>query len=226
MPPEPLSSTLLHQIRLPIEPAADRHPTLLLLHGRGSDEGSLLRLLERRVPRCLLVSVRAPFEYEGGGFTWYDVPDAFAPDPEQFKESYNRLAQFIVDVKQGYPAIPGRVFLVGFSMGSVMAFALSLTMPELVRGIAVHSGYIPESLGLEYRWDRLQSLSALVLHGVADSIVPVRLARRAHDLLRTTAAALTYREYPLAHRMSDQSLNDLSDWIETKAAGSERVTKR
>jgi phospholipase/carboxylesterase len=220
MMPAIISSTLVHKIRQPGGSKTRNHPALMLLHGRGTNEDDLLELADYLDPRFFLVSVRAPFRYEegSGGYTWYDVQDVGIPHAAQFEESYNRLAQFVLDVNQNYPVDPRRMFMLGFSMGSIMSLALSLTKPELIRGVVAHSGYIPESTSLQFAWDRLQYLSLFIAHGVDDPVIPVRLGRRAHDLLSKTQADLTYKEYPIAHSMSEQSVSDLADWLQKKLA--------
>jgi phospholipase/carboxylesterase len=220
MTPSVISSTLVHKIRQPGGTKIRNHPVLMLLHGRGTTEDDLLGLVDYLDPRFFVVSVRAPFKFEQGigGYTWYDVQDVGIPHPMQFEESYNRLTQFVLDVNQNYPVDPRRVFMLGFSMGSIMSLALSLTKPELIRGVVAHSGYIPENTSLRFAWDRLQDLSLFIAHGVADSVIPVQLGRRAHDLLSKTQADLTYKEYPIAHSMSEQSVSDLADWLQKKLA--------
>jgi len=219
MTPTVISSTLVHKIRQPGGVDAGNYPVLMLLHGRGTNEDDLLGLVDYLDPRFFVVSVRAPFRFEqGGGYTWYDVQDVGTPHPVQFEESYNRLTRFVLDVSQNYPVDPRRLFMLGFSMGSIMSLALSLTKPELVRGVVAHSGYIPEKVSLEFAWDRLQNLSLFIAHGVNDSVIPVQLGRRAHDLLSTTQADLTYKEYPIPHSMSEQSVSDLADWLQKKLA--------
>jgi phospholipase/carboxylesterase len=124
--------------------------------------------------------------------------------------------QFIEDVKTGYPVDPDRVFLLGFSMGSIMSYAVALTKPALVRGIVAHSGYIPEHASLQFSWTQLASLSVFVAHGLHDPIIPIQKARRTRELLLQTGADLTYKEYPIGHTISEESLSDLSQWLEKK----------
>ena len=215
-----ISSTLVHKIRQPGGAHAGNHPVLLLLHGRGTNEDDLLSLADYLDPRFFIVSVRAPFKFEEGfgGYTWYDLQGIGTPHPEQFSESYERLTQFVSDVRENYPVDPQRMFMLGFSMGSIMSLALSLTKPELIRGVVAHSGYIPENTSLKFAWDRLQNLSLFVAHGVDDPVIPVHLGRRAQDLLSKTQADLTYKEYPIPHTMSEQSVSDLADWLREKLA--------
>lgn len=222
MPQKTISSTLIHKIRQSAETGADAHPALILLHGMGTSEDDLLELADYLDPSFLIIGVRAPYRRKRGfgGYTWYDVreigKDIGLPDPQQFEESCNRLKQFILDVKQHYPIDGRSVFLLGFSMGSVIALALSLTNPEMIRGVVAHSGYIREDTNFEFAWNRLQTLSVFMAHGIDDPVIPVRLARRARDLLNNANADLTYREYPIAHTITEQSLQDISGWLEEK----------
>lgn len=213
---ELIASTLVHKIRPPAAASDQRSPALILLHGRGTNEDDLLGLADYLDPRFFVVSVRAPhrFQQEFGGYTWYEIQKVGTPHPQQFEDSYKRLVQFIDDVKNGYPIDPGRVFLLGFSMGSIMSFAVALSMPQAVRGIVAHSGYIPENTSLQFAWDRLQQLSVFVAHGVHDPVIPIHSGRRVQELLSKTSADLTYKEYPIPHTISEESLSDLSSWLQ------------
>ncbi|HEY4612500.1 MAG TPA: alpha/beta fold hydrolase, partial [Bacteroidota bacterium] len=195
------------------------HPTLVLLHGRGTNEDDLLGLVPYLDPRLLVVSARAPFQFPMGGWTWYDIYEVGIPHPEQFRESYDRLAQFFADVKQHYPVDQGKVFFLGFSMGTVMSFALTLSKPEEIAGVVAHSGYVPENTHLTFALDKLQDTSFFVAHGTRDPIIPVHFARRAKELLTAAKADVTYREYPIMHQVSEDSLTDLSGWLKQRLEG-------
>lgn len=217
---KPISTTLVHKVRPPAFSGPQKPPALVLLHGRGTNEDDLLGLVDYLDPRFFMISARAPFRFDqgSGGHTWYDVRDIGTPHAAQFDESYDRLVRFVTDVRDQYPIDPQRLFLLGFSMGSVMSFALSLTRPDLVRGIVAHSGYIPEQTSLRFAWDKLGGRSFFVAHGVNDPVVPVSYGRRAHDLLTPTEADLTYREYAIPHTISEQSLADFSEWLQKMLA--------
>ena len=193
-------------------------PVIILLHGRGTNEDDLLGLADFLDPRFFIVSARAPYRFEEGlgGYTWFGLQEIGKPDLEQFAEAYRLLTQFIEDVKTGYPVDPARVFLLGFSMGSIMSFAVALTRPDSVRGIVAHSGYIPESVSLQFARTQLASLSIFVAHGLHDPVIPIQKARRTQELLSKTGADLTYKEYPIQHTISEESLADLSQWLQKK----------
>jgi phospholipase/carboxylesterase len=215
-----ISTTLIHKLRPPVKTGPEKPPVLVLLHGRGTNEDDLLGLVDYLDPRFFIISARAPYRFQDGygGYTWYDVQDIGSPVLQQFDESYRKLLQFLTDIKTGYPVDAESVFLLGFSMGSVMSFAAALTVPGLVRGIVAHSGYVPENTNLSFACNRLQGLSAFVAHGIHDPVIPIEYGRRAHELLKQTSADVTYKEYPIPHTISEQSLSDLSDWLQKKLA--------
>jgi phospholipase/carboxylesterase len=163
--------------------------------------------------RLFAVSVRAPFTFPFGGYTWYDLTETGVPDRPMFGQSYEQLMSLIRTIPSLYPVDTERLFLLGFSMGSMMAFALSLTAPWLFRGVAAHSGYVPEESGLSMRWSELSGVSFFLAHGTFDQVIPVGLARRAESLFRESNARWVYREYPIGHEISQESLGDMAVWL-------------
>jgi len=213
LPPLKLIKTSLEHKILPPADSTGRHPALVLLHGRGSNEDDLLGLTPYLDPRFFFIAARAPLRFSFGGFTWYEMPEVGSPDPGQFRESYARLMEFLEDVKSHYPVDPGQMVLLGFSMGTVMAYAAAFTKPDAVAAVAANSGYVPEGLDLPFQWDRLKGKRFFVGHGVHDDVIGVKAARRAKELLSGTEAELTYREYPIGHTMSEESIDDVAHWL-------------
>jgi len=206
----------LHHIALePEGEASGPHPTMIMVHGRGSDEEDLPGIASRFDRRLLILSVRAPFPFAyGGGYTWYDVGTVGSPEPAMFRESHDRLSQFVDEALREYPVDPTRLFLLGFSMGTVMSLALGLSRPGLVRGVSANSGYVAEGTHLNYRWNELAGTSFFIAHGTLDPVIPVAMARRARELFAASNAPHVFREYPMAHQISDDSLTDIAGWLQ------------
>lgn len=210
---QPIASTLHHII---LEPEADTrapHPAVIMLHGLGADEHDLAGLAQFLDPRLLTISVRAPFPLEWGGYKWYDFYDAGKPDPVQFRESTDRLLQFIHDALGSYPIDHRHLYLLGFSMGTVMALAMALSQPSLFRGVIANSGYLAEETHLTYRWNEIGGKSFYVAHGVYDELIPVQASRIIRSKLEDAGARVEYHEYPMAHEISEQSLQAMTRWL-------------
>ncbi len=204
---------LVHRVITPRAATPGSAPTLLLLHGRGADENDLAALAPRLDPRLLVVSVRAPYPFPYGGYTWYNLLQVGEPDAAMFQKSYLRLSKFLDVLPRLYAVDAQRLFSMGFSMGTVMSYALALTMPERFAGTIAHSGYVPETVGLNLRWSELAGTHFFIAHGTNDQVIRVEFGRRANELFEQTDADFVYKEYPIAHEISVQSLRDLAAWL-------------
>ncbi len=127
------------------------------------------------------------------------------------------LPGFIDGVVDTYGADARRVYLAGFSQGAMMSLALLLTRPEKVAGVVAMSGRLPRQ-ALEREPDReaLTGKPVLVTHGLYDTVLPVEHGRAAREYLSGLPVELTYREYPMAHEVSAESLREVTGWL-TKA---------
>ena len=209
---KPIAASLEHLVFLPTSPRG-KYSTIIAIHGRGTDENDLVPLvLSLELPDILLVTPRAPFEFPYGGFVWYDVSQEGVPESQTFRRSLDLLCKFIEEVKNGYPVNLDRLVILGFSQGAVLAYGAGLLNPTSFRGIAALSGYIPQRSGLKLELTTVSSFPVFVSHGTDDQIIPVRLARESAELLKRSGAEVTYREYPLGHGVSEDTIHDLKAW--------------
>lgn len=189
-------------------------PVLILLHGRGTDENDLAGLVPFLDPRFDTYAVRAPFAFDYGGFTWFTLDDIEGSyDRTELEHGLKELIEFAKQAGRG-----GRkVFLFGFSMGAMMALAASLTRPALFAGVVAHSGLVPEQADhLPIQWDHLDGCAFFIAHGLYDPTIPIHYGRRARDLFARSNADVTYREYPIGHEISPESLSEASAWLTQK----------
>ena len=209
--------SLTHLVREPGRDGAAAPPLVLLLHGIGSNEEDLFGLAPYLDERFLVVSARAPLALGYGGYGWFNLeitPRGMAADLAQAKRSLDLLPGFVDELVDAYGADPGRVYLMGFSQGAMMSLALALTRPEKVAGIVAMSGRLPRQV-IESEPDReaLKGKPFIVTHGLYDPVLPVENGRAARDYLAALGVALTYREYPMAHEVSAESMRDVAAWL-------------
>lgn len=178
-----------------------------MLHGRGADEHDLFGLKERLDPRLNIYSLRAPFEYEWGGYAWFDLFEDGTVDEKSFAQSRDEIAAFIRTVKTD------KLFLLGFSMGAIMSYSIALSNPGICSGILALSGFAPPQLEKEYRLQLLQNLHVFISHGVNDPVIPIASARNTKAMLSASNAVVSYHEYPMAHQISEQCLTDIDAWL-------------
>jgi phospholipase/carboxylesterase len=208
-----IQSSLYHRLLEPEAPFGQKHPTVILVHGLGADENDLAGLSHSLDSRLMFISVRAPFVLDYGGYTWYDFRDAGQPEPTMFKESCDKLSTFIHDAVQHYPIDPTRLFLLGFSMGTVMSLAMALTTPKLFRGVIANSGYLADATHLDYHWNEMSGADFFVAHGTYDPLIPVQASRIIREKLETAHANVEYHEFAMAHEINEESMNAMARWL-------------
>ena len=199
-------------------PAAhDPAGRLILHHGRGADEHDLLGLADVLDPerRLHVVTPRGPLTLRGWpGYHWYTVPRVGYPDPETFRRAYAELAVFHDELWQRTGVAPADTVLGGFSMGSVMSYALGLGGDRPApAGILAFSGFIPTVEGWQPDLGSRSHLPAFIAHGRRDPIMDVAFARRARDLLEAAGLPVSYHESDAAHRVDPAHVPAATEWL-------------
>src|SRR3712207_2050795 len=114
---------------------------------------------------------------------------------------------------QVHPVNPQRAFLLGFSQGAVMAYALGLTDPDRFAGIAALSGYIAPQTQHDAAKDKLAGQPVLITHGIYDNVIGLDFGHAARDWLHGVAAEVEYHEYQIGHQIDHHVVNDLVRWL-------------
>ncbi len=214
-----MNSELHYIVRQP--KTEQEHPALLiLLHGYGSNEEDLFSFASELPEELLIVSARAPFDMNFGGYAWYEITldanDEKFSNLEEARQSLTKIATFIDYIKSTYKTDPDNTFLLGFSQGAILSYALSLNYPNKVQHVIALSGYINEKLvptsvsGLNITTDYYIS------HGALDQVLPVDWARKAPAYLNENKLQNEYSEYPVGHGVAPQNFYSFKEWIEKR----------
>jgi phospholipase/carboxylesterase len=200
------------------ERPADGEPAglLVLNHGRGADEHDLFGLADLFDPRRRLhvVTPRGPLPFPGGGFAWYTTARVGFPDPPTFNDTYGTLAAFHDELWERTGITPDRTILGGFSMGTVMSYALGLGADRPApKGILALSGFIPTVEGWEPSLQDRTATKVLISHGTLDPVIEAEFGRRARELLEAGGLSVEYHESPAAHHVDPRLLPEISEWI-------------
>jgi len=195
----------------------DPQGLLVLHHGRGSDEQDLMGLAPVLDPagRLHIVTPRAPLRLAGSpGYHWYLVPRVGYPDPDSFRAAYAELASFHDQLWERTGIGPERTVLGGFSMGTVMSYALGLGADRPApAGILALSGFIPTVDGWDPSLDDRTDTNVLIAHGRNDPVIPVTFARAARDLLVPAGFDVDYGESNAAHNVDQQDVVRAAAWL-------------
>lgn len=214
----PLSLT--HLIR-PSSITTGNAPTLIMLHGYGSDENDLFSFASELPEELLIISVRAPYNLNPQGYAWYainfdSVQEKFS-DNEQAKDSRDAISNFIEEVTANYPVDKDQITLLGFSQGTILSYAVALSEPSKIKNIIALSGYInKEIIKPRFEDNDFSKLSIYSSHGSQDQVIPVSWARQAPEILKELGIEHTYSEFPVGHGLNPQNFMELKKWLEDR----------
>jgi phospholipase/carboxylesterase len=208
-------SALIHRER---RAAGEPEGLLVLHHGRGSDENDLLSLADVLDPdrRLHVVTPRAPLTLPGWpGHHWYVVPRVGYPDPETFWSAHAALAAFHDELWERTGIGSDRTVFGGFSMGSVMSYALGLPGDRpRPAGILAFSGFIPTVERWAPELESRRGLPVFIAHGRRDPVMDVSFARTASELLESGGLDVEYHESDAAHHIDPAHVPPAIAWVE------------
>lgn len=204
-------------VRLERAAAGEPRGLLVLHHGRGTDERDLLGLADALDPerRLRVVTPRAPLTLPGSpGYHWYLVPRVGYPDRASFEAARNALASLHDELWEETGVGPERTVFGGFSMGSVMSYAMGLDGERPApAGILAFSGFVPTVEGWEPSLADRIGTRVFIAHGRRDPIMEIEFARRARLLLEAAGLGVEYRESDVGHQIDPAHLVDASAWL-------------
>ncbi len=209
--------SLRHLTQFPASDSAEPdtvYPTILALHGRGSNEGDLIGLADYMPKKFLWISPRGTFGLGTDSYEWFQITEIGRPDPARLANALNTVDKFIDEIIANYPVDKNKLYLLGFSQGSLVSMSYALTKPQRLAGIIAQSGYIPHDAGLQIDEIGIKGKPFILTHGIQDSMLPVDWARRSRDTLQKLEADLEYHEFNMGHNITAESLAVINTWLE------------
>ena len=195
---------------------------LLVLHGVGSNEVGMLPVGQALADEhTLVLLVQAPLPLGPNAFGFYQV-DFSTGKPEynraQQEASQQQLTQFIDEATARYGVVAGQVYLLGFSQGAIMAYAVALRTPALVAGVLGFSGrMLAESRQHHAPAEQVQRVRFFISHGSHDTTLPAIYATEAVDFLRSLGIEAHYEAFAGAHEIPAASLAAARHWLAAKS---------
>ncbi len=194
--------------------ANSKYPTILALHGRGSNEEDLIGLASYLPDDFLWISPRGTFALGPDGYEWFQITQIGKPDPIRLANALKNIDYFIDEIIHVYPVDKSKLYLLGFSQGTIVSLSYALTKPQRVAGVIAQSGYIPHESGLQIDEAGVKDKPFILTHGIQDPTLPVDWARRSRDTLQKLGADMDYHEFNMGHQISAESLEVISAWLQ------------
>lgn len=211
LPAEATASSVIHAddftvlVKRPENATAE---TLVLLHGSGGDETTLMSLASRIAPRAVLMGVRGRVVQDGKK-RWYKRLTATRFDQRDIRLEAAAFADFLKDAaKQKALDLDHTTFL-GYSNGANLLAALSLLHPGLVeRAILLR----PMSVLDTIPQSNLSGTRFLVVAGDTDATY-APFASALEAALRDHGAHLDARTIKAGHNLGNEDVTVVGEWL-------------
>ncbi|MDM5146923.1 alpha/beta fold hydrolase [Candidatus Persebacteraceae bacterium Df01] len=196
--------------------------SLILLHGLGSNGADLHPLAQQLAGgRLRVISPTAPTRAitVNGGWqmpAWYDIVGADLASRQDAVGAREATAfiENLLAVEKSRGVESHRLFLAGFSQGAAISLYAGLRHTESLGGVAALSGYLLLEKTLEKDAAAAnRKLPIFQAHGTLDPVVLPKWATQCRDWLIAGGWPITYKEYPIAHAISSEELQDLNEWL-------------
>jgi phospholipase/carboxylesterase len=209
--------SLTHLVQYPTahhKESNSKYPTILALHGRGSNERDLIGLAQYLPKDLLWISPRGTFVLGPDSYEWFQIKEIGKPDPTRLANALDTIDHFIDEIIESYPVDESNLYLLGFSQGSIVSLSYALTEPQRVAGVIVQSGYMPQEAGLKIDKAGLTNKPFILTHGMQDPLLPIDWARGSRDTLLELGVQLEYHEFNMGHQINAESMGTISAWLE------------
>lgn len=196
---------------------SQEYPAVILLHGFGAsmrdlvglapgiDQGGYLYLFPN-------APIRMQFEYGMTGYAW--TPSGGQPGGEDAAtRAEELLAGFFDEAMERHGITEGGMVMGGFSQGGMMTYRYGLRRPEMFAGLIILSGRVPSPDILADNLPEHRDQPIFVAHGTQDTVIGVEAARESRDFLTAQRYSPQYREYNMAHEISQDVMSDLVPWL-------------
>lgn len=200
-------------------------PLLILLHGYGSNEKDLFSFAPELPDELLIISARAPITLGFDAYAWYTInfDEDFndkkdkRSNTKEAKESILKIETFIDFIIKKYNANIDKLFLLGFSQGAILSYAIGLRNPKKIKNILPLSGYInSELIPKNLTASEVKELDFFISHGTQDQVLPIDWIKNSLPILNKLEISYTFNQYPISHGVNPQNFNDFKNWMKRK----------
>jgi phospholipase/carboxylesterase len=200
---------------------------VVFLHGYGSNGADLISLAPywaKTLPGTQFLAPNAPDPVHGapGGYQWFPITQA---DPRLMAQGAAQASgvidRYLDRELTRYQLPAGRLALVGFSQGTMMALQVGLRRADSPAAILGYSGALP---GAEKLKDEMKAKPPVFLiHGSEDDLIPVGMVLAAAQGLAAAGHGAQWRiSYGVPHSIGPDGLELGGEFL--KAALSTRMT--
>jgi len=183
--------------------------TLLLLHGTGGNEQSLLDVGRELAPHANLLSPRGRV-LEGSMPRFFRRISEGVFDEHDIKIRAAELAAFLTAAAAHYKFTDSNIIAVGFSNGANIAAALMLLHPQSLRAAALWRAMVPL---VPPQTPDLKGKSVLITSGEYDGMVTPLNRQQLASLFKSAGAKVQTELLPVGHNLTQNDLAKTGRWL-------------
>jgi phospholipase/carboxylesterase len=105
------------------------------------------------------------------------------------------------------------VFLLGFSQGAMIAYALSVNYPNFYKKVIALSGKIPNEVVKYKERNNYLSHNFFCSHGIYDQVIPIHIGRESSEWLTKKEIRHIFLEFESQHGVSPENFEKMKSWI-------------
>ncbi|MBD8523186.1 alpha/beta hydrolase [Lysinibacillus fusiformis] len=183
-------------------------PTLLLLHGTGGNEESLIGLAKEIDDTANILSVR-------GNVLEHGMPRFFRRlaegvfDIEDLIIRTNELNEFLNEASQQYGFDRQRIVAIGYSNGANIAASLLFHYEDVLAGAILHHPMVPRR-GIEL--PKLSSIPVFIGAGTNDPMCTAQESEDLEALLSSAGATVTTNWFDFGHQLTIPEVHAAKEW--------------
>lgn len=196
--------------------------TVIWLHGLGADGYDFIPIVDRlNIPNTRFIFPHAPHRpiSMNNGYemrAWYDLYGLSMQDKQDeagMREMQATIEALIAQEKsKGISA--KNIVLAGFSQGGAMALFTALRHQEKLAGILALSTYVPLKQTLATETNKANANTPIFMaHGSFDTVITLDTCKISLDLLHSLHFAVQWHEYPMAHGVCDEEIQDINQFL-------------
>ncbi|MGX7243724.1 alpha/beta hydrolase [Enterococcus quebecensis] len=182
---------------------------LLLLHGTGGDENSLLEIAQLLDPNATILSIRGRIQ-EDGMNRYFKRNGLNQFDFESLEEETDHLLTEIISISKEKQIAVEDWVIVGYSNGAnIAAHAMLERESQLQKGILFH----PMSLGVDTKQHALSHHKVWLSFGINDPIVSKDAADQLISQLENRGANVSVERTVSGHQITIDEVNSAKKWL-------------
>lgn len=182
--------------------------TIVLLHGSGGNETSLVPFAQKVWPRATLLGIRGRVLQEGRT-RWYARITPVKFDQNDVRHEADAFVSFLTKLSEDDQIDLSRTTFVGYSNGANLLAATMMLHPDLVKkAVLMRSMPVLDHTPVA----NLSKAKVLVVTG-ADDKMYAPFAPALSDLLRTSGAKVDARVVQAGHMIGDRDVSLVTAWL-------------